>query len=244
MIRLIDYTLTTAFKRTQIILMAKSAFWLAGVSASQLQKLKFDDCLQAEMHPIWYQVYFVLCKPLNQSGQLKNTPTQNISRMSFFRKMNKCKKATTVVRCFNASYLRYIDFLRNYCYSTSHVPIPPILLTCRPHPWNIPQTTNISSTNNLKNNTSPLSIINMLKLSKRHPSSSFFVTKKMDSHQINCSFKICRFNSSRFSRRSSIDFTNSLEAVKELVDKRLSVRVFFRGSHIKKFGFQTLMVGF
>ena len=165
MIRLIDHTLTTAFKRTQIILMAKSTFWLAGVSASQLQKLKFDDCLQAEMHPIWYQVYFVVCKPLNQSGQLKNTPTQNISRMSFFRKVNKCKKATTVVRCLNASYLRYIDFLRNYCYSTSHVPIPPILLACRPHPWNIPQITNINSTNNLKHNTSPLSIIEIFKTS-------------------------------------------------------------------------------
>ena len=63
--------------------------------------------------------------------------------------MNIYNKATTVVRLFNASCSRYIDLLRNSCYCTSQVPIPPTLLTCLPHPWNIPQSTplrNISST--------------------------------------------------------------------------------------------------
>ena len=65
----------------------------------------------------------------------------------------------------------------------------------------------------------------VLELTKRHPSSSSFCHQNRQSSN-NCSFKICRFNSSRFSRRSSIDFTNSLKAVKELVDEGLSVRVF------------------
>lgn len=69
--------------------------------------------------------------------------------MSFFGNVNKYNKATTVVRFFNASCSRYIDLLRNSCYCTSQVPIPPTLLKCLPHPWNIPQSThlrNISST--------------------------------------------------------------------------------------------------
>ena len=90
--------------------------------------------------------------------------------MSVFGNVNIYNKATTVVRFFNATCSRYIDLLRNSCYCTSQVPIPPTLLTCLPHPWNIPQSThlrNISSTKkHLKqNNTKHLSIKTRWKLS-------------------------------------------------------------------------------
>ena len=64
--------------------------------------------------------------------------------------MKKYNKATTVIRFFNASYSRYIDLLRNSCYCTSQIPIPPTLLTCLPHPWNISQLNNSPKKHQLK----------------------------------------------------------------------------------------------
>ena len=130
--------------------------------------------------------------------------------MSFFGNVNKYNKATTVVRFFNASYSHYIDLLRNYCYCTSQVPIPPTLLTCLPHPWNIPQSTRLRNISSTKKTCETKHTCISKHVGKLSTSSNKNVTILSTSNS--CSFKICRFNSSRFSRRSSIDFTNSLVA--------------------------------